>query len=49
MFESAWITQPIPVKKNMIIFVERAQHPIKLSTFKLFYLSLDTYVRVRIK
>ncbi|KAH0807266.1 hypothetical protein GEV33_015525 [Tenebrio molitor] len=41
-FESEWIVQPSHVKKNMLIFVESAQHPVKLSTFKLFYLSLDT-------
>jgi hypothetical protein len=35
------------VKKNMIFFVMRCQKPVKMSALDLFYLTLDTFMRVR--
>jgi hypothetical protein len=34
------------VKKNMIFFVMRCQKPVKMSALDLFYLTLDTFMRV---
>ncbi|KAJ3663391.1 hypothetical protein Zmor_007665 [Zophobas morio] len=45
-FESAWTEQCLSDKKNMMIFIRRTLAPIKLSTFKLFYLTLETFVKI---
>jgi hypothetical protein len=47
VFESNWLDTSMEVKKNMIFFVMRCQKPVKMSALDLFYLSLDTFMRVR--
>ncbi|RZC35670.1 7tm 6 domain containing protein [Asbolus verrucosus] len=45
-FESNWIDASIEVKKNMFFFILRCQTPLKMSALNLFYLSLDTFMRI---
>ncbi|RZB40951.1 7tm 6 domain containing protein [Asbolus verrucosus] len=45
-FESNWTEAPLATKKNMIILTMKSRKPIKMSSFNVFYLSLDTYVQV---
>ncbi|RZC42852.1 7tm 6 domain containing protein, partial [Asbolus verrucosus] len=46
IFESDWTSLPQEVKQEMIIFLIRTQRPLKMSAFGLFYLSLETFVRI---
>ncbi|KAJ3663390.1 hypothetical protein Zmor_007664 [Zophobas morio] len=45
-FESAWTKQCLSNKKSMMIFIRRTLVPVKLSTFKLFYLTLETFIKI---
>ncbi|RZC39969.1 7tm 6 domain containing protein, partial [Asbolus verrucosus] len=49
VFESNWTGLPPAVKKNFIIFVLRVQRPLKMAALNLFYLSLETFVKVNLK
>ncbi|RZB39074.1 7tm 6 domain containing protein [Asbolus verrucosus] len=46
VFESDWIGLPSDIRKKMIIFLLRTHKPLKMSAFGLFYLSLETFVRI---
>ncbi|XP_068910432.1 odorant receptor Or1-like [Tenebrio molitor] len=46
VFKSNWTDASMEVKKNMIFFVMRCQRPVKMSALNLFYLSLDTFMRI---
>ncbi|RZC40827.1 7tm 6 domain containing protein, partial [Asbolus verrucosus] len=46
IFESDWTSLPLETKKELIIFLIRVQKPLKMSAFGLFYLSLETFVKV---
>ncbi|RZC43012.1 7tm 6 domain containing protein, partial [Asbolus verrucosus] len=46
VFESDWTDLSPEVKKLLIIFTLRIAKPLKMSAFGLFYLSLETFVRV---
>ncbi|KAJ3663396.1 hypothetical protein Zmor_007666 [Zophobas morio] len=46
VFESDWIAASLSAQKSMAIFVLRCQKPIKMSAFKLFYLTVETYVAI---
>ncbi|RZC35671.1 7tm 6 domain containing protein [Asbolus verrucosus] len=45
-FESDWLNISMEVKKKMVFFILRSQTPLKMSALNLFYLSLDTFMRV---
>ncbi|RZB40789.1 7tm 6 domain containing protein [Asbolus verrucosus] len=45
-FKSNWIDTSKEVKKNMIFFILRCQRPLKMSALNLFYLSLDTFMKI---
>ncbi|XP_063925640.1 odorant receptor 4-like [Zophobas morio] len=45
-FESDWTGIPIEAKKNLLIFIMRAQKPIKMSAINLFSLSLATFTTI---
>ncbi|RZC37189.1 7tm 6 domain containing protein, partial [Asbolus verrucosus] len=46
VFESDWTKLSPEIKQNLIIFVLRVQKSLQISAFGLFYLSLETFVRV---
>ncbi|RZB39582.1 7tm 6 domain containing protein [Asbolus verrucosus] len=46
VFESNWTGLSESVKKNLIIFVLRLQRSLQISAFGLFYLNLETFVRI---
>ncbi|RZC41867.1 7tm 6 domain containing protein, partial [Asbolus verrucosus] len=46
LFESDWINVDKETKRNMIIFMLRCQKPLKISALNLFYLSLETFMRI---
>ncbi|RZC40536.1 7tm 6 domain containing protein [Asbolus verrucosus] len=46
IFESDWTSLPPKIKKELIIFFIRVQQPLKMSAFGLFYLSLETFVKI---
>ncbi|RZB40986.1 7tm 6 domain containing protein [Asbolus verrucosus] len=46
IFDSDWTSLPTEVKRNLIIFLIRVQRPLKMSAFGLFYLSLETFVKI---
>ncbi|XP_068907642.1 odorant receptor Or1-like [Tenebrio molitor] len=46
VFESDWTNAPLSDQKNVLIFVMNTQKPIKMSAFNLFYLTLDTYIKI---
>ncbi|RZC32386.1 7tm 6 domain containing protein, partial [Asbolus verrucosus] len=46
VFESDWIGLSPEIKKNVIIFVLRVQKSVRISALGLFYLSLETFVKV---
>ncbi|RZB40142.1 7tm 6 domain containing protein, partial [Asbolus verrucosus] len=48
VFESDWTSLSSEVKSNMITFVLKAQKPLKISALGLFYLSLDTFMKVNL-
>ncbi|XP_068912914.1 odorant receptor Or1-like [Tenebrio molitor] len=45
-FESNWIDATEETKKNILFFVLRCKKPIKMSALNLFYLSLDTFMKI---
>ncbi|RZC32124.1 7tm 6 domain containing protein, partial [Asbolus verrucosus] len=45
VFKSNWTHHSLSTRKNMMMLVMRSQKPIRLSTFNLFYLSLDIYIK----
>ncbi|RZC34042.1 7tm 6 domain containing protein, partial [Asbolus verrucosus] len=47
VFESKWIGIPMEHKKLMVIFIERNQKPLKVMALDLFFLNLDTFMKVR--
>jgi hypothetical protein len=47
IFESDWTRAPLDVQKNMNIFVLRCQRPFKITAMNLFYLSMETFLKVR--
>ncbi|RZC38260.1 7tm 6 domain containing protein [Asbolus verrucosus] len=48
VFESDWTDLSPEVKKMLIFFYLKVQKPLKMSSFGLFYLSLDTFVKVNL-
>ncbi|RZC33204.1 7tm 6 domain containing protein [Asbolus verrucosus] len=46
VFECDWINMSQKTKNAMTIFVLRCHRPLKISTLNLFYLSLDTFVKM---
>ncbi|RZC37729.1 7tm 6 domain containing protein [Asbolus verrucosus] len=46
IFESDWTNLPPKIKKELLIFLIRVQQPLKMSAFGLFYLSLETFVKI---
>ncbi|KAJ3663384.1 hypothetical protein Zmor_007659 [Zophobas morio] len=46
LYESEWINQPPPVKKNLLILSSRCQRPIRMTAIGLFILSLETFIRI---
>ncbi|KAJ3635798.1 hypothetical protein MTP99_008677 [Tenebrio molitor] len=46
VFQSDWTSGLLNTKKTMIYFIMRCQTPLKMSALNLFYLSLDTFVRI---
>ncbi|RZC37374.1 7tm 6 domain containing protein, partial [Asbolus verrucosus] len=46
IFESDWTGLSTEVKKDMIILVLRMQRSLQISALGLFYLNLDTFVRI---
>ncbi|KAJ3663421.1 hypothetical protein Zmor_007684 [Zophobas morio] len=46
VFESDWTEASLEVQKNVVFFILRCQKPIKISALNLFYLTLDTFVRI---
>ncbi|RZC38123.1 7tm 6 domain containing protein [Asbolus verrucosus] len=46
VFESDWTGFPQKMKKYMIIFILQIRKPLQISAFGLFYLSLDTFVKI---
>ncbi|RZC39078.1 7tm 6 domain containing protein [Asbolus verrucosus] len=46
IFESDWTSLPPKIKKELLIFLIRVQQPLKMSAFGLFYLSLETFVKI---
>ncbi|XP_015838098.1 odorant receptor Or1 [Tribolium castaneum] len=46
LFECEWIDFSQKVKKDLIFFTIRLQKPVKLSAFNLFYLSLQTFMKI---
>ncbi|RZB40128.1 7tm 6 domain containing protein, partial [Asbolus verrucosus] len=46
VFESDWTDFSQEEKKHLIIFILRVQKALQVSAFGLFYLSLDTFVRI---
>ncbi|RZB41505.1 7tm 6 domain containing protein [Asbolus verrucosus] len=46
VFESDWTSLSPEIKKELIIFLIRVQRPVKMSAFGLFYLSLETFVKI---
>jgi hypothetical protein len=45
-FESQWVGQSLQAQKSLLIFLQTTQRPIRPSSFKLIYLSLETFIRV---
>ncbi|KAJ3663648.1 hypothetical protein Zmor_007887 [Zophobas morio] len=45
-FECDWTSFSLDVKKMLLFFTLRAQKPVKLSALNLFYLSLETFLRI---
>ncbi|KAJ3663422.1 hypothetical protein Zmor_007685 [Zophobas morio] len=46
VFESDWTDASLEVQKNVVFFILRCQKPIKVSALNLFYLTLDTFVKI---
>ncbi|RZC33681.1 7tm 6 domain containing protein [Asbolus verrucosus] len=46
VYESDWTNYSLKEKKDVMILILRSQKPIKLSAFNLFYLSLETYIKI---
>ncbi|RZC37653.1 7tm 6 domain containing protein [Asbolus verrucosus] len=46
VFECDWFQMSHQTKKVMIFFVSRCQKPVKVSALNLFYLSLETFVKI---
>ncbi|RZC32149.1 7tm 6 domain containing protein [Asbolus verrucosus] len=46
VFESDWTGLSPNIKKNLVIFVSRVRRPLQISAFGLFFLSLETFVRI---
>ncbi|RZC40832.1 7tm 6 domain containing protein [Asbolus verrucosus] len=46
VFESDWTGFSPEEKKNLIIFVLNVHRPLRISAFGLFYLSLETFVKI---
>ncbi|KAJ3648705.1 hypothetical protein Zmor_020486 [Zophobas morio] len=46
IFHSDWLKAAEKTKKDMVFFLMRCQRPIKMSALNLFYLSLETFVRI---
>ncbi|XP_026481450.1 odorant receptor 49a-like [Ctenocephalides felis] len=42
-FSSSWMNAEMPVKKNIIIFMERSKRPLKIYAGKMLELSLQTF------
>ncbi|KAJ3663588.1 hypothetical protein Zmor_007835 [Zophobas morio] len=45
-FESEWVNFSPDVKKEIIFFVTRCQRPLKISAMNIFYLSLETFMKI---
>ncbi|RZC34671.1 7tm 6 domain containing protein, partial [Asbolus verrucosus] len=45
-FESNWMDRTTDLKNDIIFFVRRCQKPLKMSALQLFYLSLETFMKV---
>ncbi|RZC37324.1 7tm 6 domain containing protein, partial [Asbolus verrucosus] len=46
VYESNWIEESLEAKKCLMILVTRSMRPIKISSFNLFYLSVDTFMKI---
>ncbi|RZC33392.1 7tm 6 domain containing protein [Asbolus verrucosus] len=46
VFECDWVWMSERTKRAIIVFVLKCQKPIKVSALNLFYLSLETFVRI---
>ncbi|RZC37616.1 7tm 6 domain containing protein [Asbolus verrucosus] len=46
VFESDWTELPPEVKTLLIIFILRTQRPLKMSAYGLFFLTLETFVKI---
>ncbi|RZC39909.1 7tm 6 domain containing protein [Asbolus verrucosus] len=46
IFESDWTSLSPDIKKNVIILTISVQKPLKISALNLFYLSLETFVKI---
>lgn len=46
LFHSDWINKSDAFKKAMKIFMENAKRPLKLSSFGVFDLTLDNFLKV---
>ncbi|XP_044270430.1 odorant receptor Or2-like [Tribolium madens] len=45
-FESDWVDASKESKGNMIIFMMRCQRPLQISALNLFYLSVETFIKI---
>ncbi|XP_044270428.1 odorant receptor Or1-like [Tribolium madens] len=46
LFECEWIDFSQNVKKDLLFFIMRLQKPVELSAFNLFYLTLETFMKI---
>jgi hypothetical protein len=47
-YECKWTGFSPEMKRNLLFFIMRAQKPVQMSALKIFYLSLESFVKVNL-